>query len=63
MIRENLFQTKENAGIGIRDEDNERGFIITPLAKAKPIKVTTNIAEMLERQGVEKLRGARGSGS
>jgi len=49
MIRENLFKTKANAGIDIRAEDNEKGFVIEPLGKAKPIRVSANLEEIVKR--------------
>ena len=50
MLRENLFNTKHNMGVDIRSEDNEKAFIITPLANAAPVKVTTNLQEIMNRQ-------------
>ena len=47
MLRENLFQTKNNAGVDIREKDNETSFIITPLANSKPIKVETKIHDIM----------------
>ena len=51
MLRENLFQTKDNSGIDIRLEDNEKGFIITPLANAKAVKVEANLHDILRKSG------------
>ena len=51
MLRENLFQTKEHAGVDIREEDNERSFVITPLLNVNPVKVETNLQEFLKSFG------------
>lgn len=48
MLRDNLFQTRDNLGINIRAEDNERSYVITPLLNANPIKVATNLDDLLK---------------
>ena len=55
MLRENLFQTKENSGVDIRAEDNERSFVITPLLKVNPVKVETNLQEFLKSFGHQHI--------
>ncbi len=43
MLRENLFDSKETAGVNIRAQDNEKSFIITPMIDLKPVKVETDL--------------------
>jgi len=48
MLRENLFETKNNMGVNIRASDNERSYVITPLLHAKAIKVETKLEDVLK---------------
>ena len=46
-----MFQTKNNSGEAIRKEDNEKSFVITPLLSTNPVKVKTNLNEILKNNG------------
>ena len=59
MLRENLFQTRDNFGVDIRTQDNERGFVITPLMNTNPIKVETKLEEFMKQYGHQQNEGLR----